>query len=79
MKYSKMESYSFQLGYSQVRRCDAEEVKRKIMEVFRIESRPAWTNRLYGKYVLKVTEVAAIEDIFHQLGIKKIWGKANHN
>lgn len=69
-----IDSYSFRLGYSQIPMRDAKAVKEEIMAALNITSRMGWYQRLWGKIEPKVSEVAAINDIFSKYGIKEVWG-----
>lgn len=70
-----MSKYSFELGWSQVMQKDVPEVKAKIMEVLKIKNRISFSQRLTGKIVPKMSEKEAIEQVFAEYGIKKVWGE----
>lgn len=70
-----MTEFSFQKGYSQVKKKDLANVKREIMELLGITTRPSWSARLNGRVEPKVSEAAAIEKIFAKHGIKEVWGE----
>ena len=68
--------FSFWKGWSQVRLKDQTEVKEKIMSALGLvtSSRMTWCSRRNGKVEPKVSEAKAIEDVFHEYGIKEVWG-----
>lgn len=67
--------FSFRHGFMQVKNKDLQDVKQKIMTAIGVETRAAWLNRLNGKVEPKVSEAEAIEAIFRQYGITKVWGE----
>lgn len=69
-----MSNYSFKKGYDQVQRKDLEAVKQEIMTALKLTTNQAFLQRLNGKVEPKVGEAAAIEKIFKQRSITKIWG-----
>ena len=69
-----MNEFSFRLGFSQVMKKDLVGVKQKIMTALGISTRASWLRRLKGEVEPKVSEVKAIEEIFLEYGINKIWG-----
>lgn len=71
--------FSFNEGFSQVKRKDLPAVKQAIMEAIGIRTRASWLSRLNGKVEPKVSEAEAIEAIFKQYGITKVWGEVKHN
>ena len=71
----KLESYSFQKGWFQVRQADIAKVRAKIMTMFGISTRNAFYNRLNGEIVPNVDEFVELENIFREFGITDIWGK----
>jgi len=71
-----MNEFSFQKGWSQVKQGDAATVRSKLMAALNITTRMAFLDRLNGKVEPKITEHRAIEDIFAEYGIKKVWGAA---
>ena len=78
---SKMTSFSFERGWSQVPQGRVREVRTKLFEAFKLRktSRISFSNRLKGKTEPKISEVIAITEIFHAEGIKDIWGPAENN
>lgn len=70
-----MSDYSFKRGYDQVQRKDLEAVRQDIMAVLNLKTNAAFLQRLKGRVEPKVGEAAAIEKIFKEKGITKIWGK----
>ena len=69
-----MDSYSFIKGWSQVRQKDVEEVRTAIMNALGLTTKAAFYNRVKGAVEPKISEAKAIEDIFNNYGITKIWG-----
>jgi len=69
-----MNEFSFEKGWQQVRQMDVPEVRRKLMEALKIKSNASFLERKRGLKIPKVTQAAAIEEVFKQYGIKKIWG-----
>lgn len=69
-----MSDYSFKRGYDQVQRKDLEAVRQDIMAVLNLKTNAAFLQRLKGRVEPKVGEAAAIEKIFKEKGITKIWG-----
>lgn len=72
-----MNEYSFKKGFSQVRQKDVSEVKKRIMSALGLTTRVSWGARLKGKVEPKVSEARAIESIFADFGITKVWGTDN--
>lgn len=71
-----MNEFSFQLGFSQVKQKDANDVKKKIMTALGISTRASWAARLNGVVEPKVSEARAIESIFADYGVRDVWGAA---
>lgn len=71
-----MNEFSFQKGWSQVRRKDVAIVRTKLMEELNITTRMAFLDRLNGKVEPKISEYRAIENVFKMYGINEIWGAA---
>lgn len=69
-----MNSYAFEKGFNQIPVGLVKKVKKELMEVLDIKSKPAWLNRLRGNVEPKVSEASAIETVFKKYGITKIWG-----
>jgi hypothetical protein len=69
-----MNEFSFQKGWSQVKQGEAASVRSKLMSALNITTRMAFLDRLNGKVEPKVTEYAAIEQVFKAYGITEIWG-----
>lgn len=69
-----MNEFSFKLGFSQVKRKDAKEVRERIMEALGLTTRASWYARLNGGVEPKVSEARAIEEVFTKYGITKVWG-----
>ena len=70
-----MNKYSFQKGFNQISIVDARKLRGDLKEVLKINSRPAWLNRLRGNVEPKVSEAEAIEGVFAKYGITEIWGE----
>ena len=51
-------------------------IKRRIMHALNISTRASWANRLRGQYSLTPAEQMAIERIFADYGIFRVWGQA---
>lgn len=69
-------STSFALGWSQVTVGNMTAIKRRIMHALNISTRASWANRLRGQYSLTPAEQMAIERIFADYGITRVWGQA---
>lgn len=69
-------NYSFKKGMGLVASKDVRLAKDEIMKALGITSRTQWYQRLYGKIVPNIEEVAAIEQIFLKYKVKttEIWG-----
>lgn len=67
-------NFSFQKGWSQVKNGDLAECRNKLMAAFNITTRAAWGKRLKGEVEPKISEVHAVESIFAEYGIRKVWG-----
>lgn len=72
-----MNDYSFKRGFAQVRQKDVSEVKKRIMSALGLTTRVSWNARLNGKVEPKVSEARAIEGVFADFGITKVWGEDN--
>ena len=66
---------SFKKGWLQLRQCDVEACRNDIMNALNLNTRMAFLNRLNGKVDHKVTEVNAIESVFHKYHIRDVWGE----
>lgn len=66
--------FSFELGWSQVRNGDIRAVRKKLMEALNLTTRAAFLNRKRGDVEPKMSEIKAIESVFAEYGIKKVWG-----
>lgn len=69
-----MNNYSFQIGWSQVKQGDASTVRAKLMQALNITTRMAFLDRMNGKVEPKISEYKAIEKVFAEFGIEKVWG-----
>ncbi|MDR1652883.1 MAG: hypothetical protein LBS01_04425 [Prevotellaceae bacterium] len=69
-----MDKFSFQKGWSQVKIGETTAVRSKLMKALNITTRMAFHDRLKGKVVPKINEYHAIEKVFAEYGIKKVWG-----
>lgn len=70
-----MSKFSFQKGFNQISIKEARKLRNDLKEVLKINSRPAWLNRLRGVVEPKVSEAEAIEEVFRSYGITEIWGE----
>lgn len=70
-------STSFALGWSQVTVGNMAAIKQRIMHALNISTRASWANRLRGQYSLTPAEQMAIERIFADYGITRVWGQAS--
>lgn len=70
----KRESYSFKKGWEQLKQKDAPEVRAKIMSALGLQGRASFYYRLNGKCEPTITEATAIESVFKEYGIIKVWG-----
>lgn len=68
--------YSFEKGWSQVKNGDILDVREKLMRALNITTRAAFYNRRKGTVEPKFSEIAAIEKVFAEYGIKNVWGRA---
>lgn len=71
-----MGEYSFKRAFLQVKQKDAPKVKEKIMKAIGITTRSSWINRMNGLVEPKVSEAKAIEAVFKEYGIEKVWEKS---
>ena len=67
--------FSFSKGWSQVRVIDRKAIRFKLMDAMRISSRRQFQARLRGDHEPKVSEYAAIEQVFADYGISDVWGQ----
>jgi len=65
----------FKKGWSQVRPCDRNIVKSKLMDALGVGSKQAFYKYMAGDLTPKVTEYAAISMVFAEFGIYDVWGK----
>lgn len=70
------EENSFALGWSQVTVGNMQVIKNRIMHAFGINSRASWSSRVRGLYNLTPAERMAVEIIFADYGITRVWGLA---
>lgn len=66
--------FSFIKGWNQVKQNDVQLVREELMIALGITTRPNFLKRLYGNVEPKVTEAAAIEQVFHKYNITSVWG-----
>jgi hypothetical protein len=68
--------YSFEKGWSQRRKCDESELRRKLSEAMNLKTknRMSWWQHLRGLVEPKISEAKAIEEIFAEYGITEVWG-----
>lgn len=68
--------YSFEKGWSQVKNRDIKAVREKLMKALNITTRAAFCNRRRGAVEPKFSEISAVEAVFAEYGITKVWGEA---
>lgn len=66
--------FSFEKGFNKVSIKHCKTLRSDLKFALKINSTPAWLNRLRGKIEPKVSEARAIEAIFLVHGIEDIWG-----
>ena len=66
--------YSFKRGWSQVRKCDQQTVRNKLMQAMNLGHRASFYERLRGDTEPRVSEYAAITMVFAEYGITDVWG-----
>lgn len=66
--------FSFLKGWNQVQQKDVQLVRDELMIALGITTSPAFLMRLYGRIEPKVSEAAAIEQVFRKYNITSIWG-----
>lgn len=66
--------YAFKKGLDQLPVNKVQEVKARIMGIFKIRGYVSWYSHLYGKIEPKISEYKAIEELFKEYGITDIWG-----
>lgn len=66
--------FSFSKGLGKIRYRDIRNVRRDIMDAFKITTHQAFRDRLKGKYDLRITEKEAVEAVFEKYGVTDIWG-----
>ena len=69
------EPYPFLRGYNSLRRKDIFVVKKELMCALKITSDVAFSSRLNGKVIPRVTEAEIIEGIFAKYGVIEVWGR----
>lgn len=69
-----MSSFSFKLGFAQIKMAESKEVRNKLMLALGISTRQAWSKRLKGQVEPKMSEIQAVEMVFAEYGIAEIWG-----
>ena len=67
--------FSFNKGFSQVRRRDVRDVTDEIMGILNLKNRQSFYQRRHGKIEPKVTEYEAIEAVFNKYDITDVWGE----
>lgn len=70
------EKFSFQRGWSQVRKCDYNAVKSEIFKSLKLNSATQFYLRLNGKIELRHSQHEAVVQIFARYGITDVWGPA---
>lgn len=69
-----MNTFSFKTGFNQVQTKDAQSIKTELMKALNIKNRTSWGKRLNGKIEPKASQIEAVEKIFNNRGIVKVWG-----
>ena len=64
--------YSFEQAWKK-RIADTSAIKEKIMQACNITTEVSWRQRRRGEVIPKADEKEAIEKIFAEYGIKKVW------
>lgn len=70
------QALGFRAGLAQVRMGDYSEVRKALMTALGIANRNSLAAYASGRTEMKVTQVAAVEQVFKQYGVtKNIWGE----
>lgn len=72
---AKKKSFSFKRGWNQLKVSDTEAARRKIMAALGVTTTASFYYRLNGKCEPTITEAAAIEAVFREYKITKVWGE----
>lgn len=70
-----MSNYSFKKGFGQVQQKDLPAVRTKLMEALGVNTRMSLSKYMRGLTEPKISQVRAVEGVFHQYGITDIWGE----
>lgn len=73
---AKKQSFSFKKGWNQLKVIETPEVRQKIMSALGLKVRSTFYYRLNGKCEPTISEARAIEAVFKEYGITKVWGDA---
>lgn len=73
---AKKQSFSFKKGWNQLKVGETSEVRQKIMKALGVKVPSTFYYRLNGRCEPTISEARAIEDIFKEYGITKVWGEA---
>lgn len=73
---AKKQSFSFKKGWNQLKVGETSEVRQKIMAALGLKVRSTFYYRLNGKCEPTISEAQAIEEVFKEYGITKVWGDA---
>lgn len=67
--------FSFKKGWGQVKRNDLKAVRAKIETALGVKNRNSFYYRMNGEVEPRVSEAAAIEQIFAEYNIHEVWGE----
>lgn len=70
------QSFSFKKGWNQLKVGDTLKVRQKIMEALGLNVPSSFYYRLNGRCEPTISEAKAIEAVFKEYGITKVWGDA---
>lgn len=65
---------SFVRGWSQIPPCYQSDVRKQLMDAFKISSISCFYSRLRGETELKKSQASEVERIFLAFGITEVWG-----
>lgn len=68
-----MEKFGFKTAFTKLPGDIQPVVKEKIMSALGVTTRDSWSRRMRGLTEPKVTEAAAVEQIFKEYGAVKVW------
>jgi transcriptional regulator with XRE-family HTH domain len=70
-----MSKFSFKKGFGQVQQKDVPAVRNELMKALGVSSRMSLSKYMRGLTEPKITQVQAVEKVFHRYGITDIWGE----